>query len=257
MSSNETAWNRHARRYFLPEALPLDTVDYCGSNFPTDSDLHLIGDPTGLRVLELGSGSCNCGIALARRGAEVTCLDLSEEQLVLGRQCAGQVGVKISFVKGDMSDLRPFPDNSFDLVLSVCAIMYVPNARSLFKEVARVLKPGSRMIFSVDHPLMQTIGATDLWPEEGADPRYDYCGPVVWKWSQEDDFFFTTYRRPVSEYVNELANAGLYVYRMHELYPQQTTEWDEPEASIRSRFPSILVMAARKQGTRSDRSVIS
>lgn len=149
MNSNETAWNRHARRYFLAEALPLDTVDYCGRNFPSDSDLRLIGDPAGLRVLELGSGSCNCGIALARQGAKVTCLDLSEEQLALGRECAEQVGVEVSFIQGDMSDLRPFPDNSFDLVLSVCAIMYVPDLRTLFKEVARILKSGSRMIFRV------------------------------------------------------------------------------------------------------------
>jgi SAM-dependent methyltransferase len=155
-------------------------------------------------------------------------------------------GVEMAFVQGDMINLGLFVDERFDLVLSVCAIMYVADLGCLFQEVTRVLKPGGRLIFSVDHPLLQTIGATDLWPEEGADPRYDYRGPVVWKWSPEDEFSFTTYRRPISDYVNHLAEAGLFIYRMHELHPRQTGEWDEPEASLRTRFPSILLVAARK-----------
>lgn len=247
MSNNETAWNRHARRYFVSDNLPLDTVDYCGRRFPTDSDLHLIGDPSGLHVLELGSGACNCGIALAAQGADVTCLDLSEEQLAIGRDCAEKVGVSINLIKGDMGDLSPFADESFDLVLSICAIMYVEDLQTLFKEVSRVLRPRGRLVFSVDHPIMQAIGATDLWPEESADPRYDYRGSVTWKWLKEDSFLFTTYRRPVSDYINALSEAGLETCRMHELYPKDTNEWNESEKSLRSRFPSILVVAARKQ----------
>jgi SAM-dependent methyltransferase len=156
-------------------------------------------------------------------------------------------GVELEFVQGDMTtELSSFGASVFDLVLSVCALMYISDLDNVFLEVTRVLRGGGRFIFSVDHPIMASVGATELWPEEGSDPGYDYRGLVQWKWFSDDDFMFTSYRRPVSDYVNALANAGLHVQRMLELYPKGQPGWDSPERELRQRFPSVLVLVSRK-----------
>jgi SAM-dependent methyltransferase len=247
METNRTAWNRHAPRYVRGSDFPAGTVDYHGIAFPTEADLQLIGDPTGLRVLELGAGACHCGIALAMQGAAVTCLDLSEEMLALGQQAAQAAGVRITPVSRDMQDLSCFPDNAFDLVLSVQAIQYVEDLDSLFTAVARVLAPGGRFLFSTDHPVMGAVGATELWPEDGDDPRYTFRGPVRWKWREDDDYWFTTFRRPVMDYVNALSKAGLCPRQTHELTPSASYPgWSEQEAAVRERYPSTLVMLSQK-----------
>ena len=100
-NSNKESWNLHARRFYTEGELPLDYVDFDSSDYPSDKDLNIIGDVKGLTVLEIGSGSCNCGIALARNGAAVTCSDLSQEQLNIGKEVAKKAGVAINFVCSD------------------------------------------------------------------------------------------------------------------------------------------------------------
>lgn len=247
MEPNRQSWNCHARRFLKINPLPLDVVDYYGTHFPTEADINLIGDPKDLKVLELGSGSCNCGIALAAQGAEVTCLDLSDEQLVIGKELAASQGVTIKTIHGDMAFLERIETSNFDLVLSINALMYAEYLDKVFNEVHRVLKPEGRFIFSVDHPIMMAIGATDLWPEEKSDPWYGYSGQIRWKWNKEDDYWFISYRRPVSEYVNLLVNNNLYIQGIHELYPKTIDPgWVPLESELRQRYPSALAISARK-----------
>jgi SAM-dependent methyltransferase len=245
-SANRTAWSNHAKRYYEENPLPLDVVDYCGQDFPTDADLQLIGNAFGLCALELGAGACNCGIALAKQGAKVTCMDFSAEQLALGRVAAQKAEVSLELLEGDMADLSALPSDSFDLTISISALMYVKDIEKVFREVARVLKSGGRFIFSTDHPVIMAVGATELWPEEGADPGYNYRGPIQWKWFSDDDFVFTTYRRPVADFVNGLVAAGFGLERMVDLYPKGEPSWDSLERELRQRYPSVLVIAARK-----------
>jgi ubiquinone/menaquinone biosynthesis C-methylase UbiE len=244
--ANRESWNLHARRFFS-EDISLDYVDYCGLEFPDDRDLNIVGDVSSSHVLEIGSGSCNCGIALAKQGAKVTCLDISENQLLIGRELARKAAVHIEQIVADMTDLSKVPSGSMDLVLSISALMYVENIDRVFSEVNRVLRTGGRLIFSTNHPVMMAIGATELWPEEESDSKYNYRGPIVWKWKEEDDFYFTSYRRPMMDYVNTLNKNAFRILRMEESLPKiEDTDWNDVEKSIRMRFPSVLVIEARK-----------
>ena len=246
-NTNKESWDKHAQRFYNKADLPLDYVDFYGATFPSDKDLNIIGEVSGFKVLEIGAGSCNCGIALAKKGADVTCLDISGEQLKIGRQVAKQEGVKIRLIESDMADLSAVKPVSMDLVISMSAINYAEDIDKVFQEANRVLKHNGRFIFSASHPFMMCLGATELWPEEKADPNYNYRRPVKWKWKEEDPFYFTNYRWPLMDYVNGLAHNGFSINRMEELFPKKPDpDWGEQEKRIRMRYPSVLVMEAVK-----------
>jgi len=92
--SNKNSWDLHARRFYIEDYLSLDDIDFGSCEYPTDKDINIIGNVEGLNALEIGSGSCNCGIALARKGATVTCSDISQEQLNIGKEVAEKRGQK-------------------------------------------------------------------------------------------------------------------------------------------------------------------
>jgi len=242
------SWDRHAARYQKENTLPFDVVDYCGGAFPTEKDLKLLGDVKGLKVLELGAGACNVGIALAKQGAIVTCLDGSKEQLEFGKKNAEQHNVEIETVHADFHDLDQFDPDAYDLVISICALQYAEDIKHIFSEVHRMLKSNGRFVFSTDHPMMKAVEAHFLYPnDENLHKEYHYKGAEEWKWNDEDDYTFTTYRRPVSDFLNTLTGAGLKIKKVIDLYPiKELVDCSKEERQIRKDFPSILVISAEK-----------
>src|SRR4030042_3412520 len=115
---NRRAWDWQAQRYQASHLHSRETVYYWSEAYPNENDLHLLGDVRGLTILDLGSGAGQSGIALAKRGATVTCYDLSQGQLNIGREYAQKDGVAVNFIRGDMQDLSVLPRAHFDVVLS-------------------------------------------------------------------------------------------------------------------------------------------
>jgi arsenite methyltransferase len=102
----------------------------------------------GERVLDLGSGagtdSLVAALMVGRRGA-VTGLDMTPEMLEKARTGAAELGVRnASFVEGEAERL-PFPDASFDVVISNGVIDLIPDKDAVFAELHRVLVPGGRV----------------------------------------------------------------------------------------------------------------
>jgi len=243
------SWDKHASRYQKDAKLPFDIVDYCGDAFPTENELQLLGDVKGLKILELGAGACNVGIALAKQGADVTCLDGSNEQLEFGKKNAEQHGVKIETVHADFHDLDQFDSDAYDLVISICALQYAEDIELIFSEVHRMLKSGGKFVFSTDHPIMKAIEANFLYPNESnLRKEYHYKGAEEWKWEDEDDYTFTTYRRPVYDFLNTLVGAELQIKKVIDLYPiKELVDCDEKEKEIHKNFPTILVVSSEKR----------
>jgi SAM-dependent methyltransferase len=95
----------------------------------------------GMRVLDVACGSGNAALPAARRGAEVTGLDLVPELLEAGRAKAANADLDIEWVEGDAESL-PFDDASFDRVLSTFGHMFAPRHRQTADEMARVCRRG-------------------------------------------------------------------------------------------------------------------
>ncbi|GAH11994.1 unnamed protein product, partial [marine sediment metagenome] len=73
-------WNMDALKYQKREKISTDHVHY-GPNCPYEKDLNLLGDVQGKKIVELGCGGGQCSIALTKRGAICTGIDLSDEQI--------------------------------------------------------------------------------------------------------------------------------------------------------------------------------
>ena len=102
----------------------------------------------GERVLDLGCGAGTDSLVAAQMvGAEghVTGIDMTAEMLAKARVAAAELGVtNAEFVEGEVERL-PFPDESFDIVISNGVIDLVPDKDAVFAELHRVLRPGGRI----------------------------------------------------------------------------------------------------------------
>jgi SAM-dependent methyltransferase len=95
----------------------------------------------GSRVLDVATGSGNAALAAARLGAHVTGIDYVPALLARGRERAAAEGLEVELVDGD-AEAIPFPDASFDAVVSVYGSMFAPDHARAAAEMVRVCRPG-------------------------------------------------------------------------------------------------------------------
>jgi len=111
----------------------------------------LAGLASGETVLDLACGTGNAAIEAARAGAQVTGLDAAPRLVDVARARAAAAGVPATFVVGDAQEL-PFADASFQCVLSVFGVIFVPDPPRAIAEIVRVLEPGGRALVSAWRP---------------------------------------------------------------------------------------------------------
>jgi ubiquinone/menaquinone biosynthesis C-methylase UbiE len=105
----------------------------------------------GWRVLDVATGSGNAALAAARFGCEVVGIDYVPALLARGRRRAEAEGLAIELLEGD-AEAIPFPDASFDAVLSVYGSMFAPDHHRAAAELARVSRPGGRIALATWTP---------------------------------------------------------------------------------------------------------
>ncbi|MGW1200981.1 class I SAM-dependent methyltransferase [Streptomyces sp. NPDC002536] len=113
--------------------------------------LDLAGDVAGRRILDAGCGSGPLSAALRDRGAVVTCIDTSARMLALAKR---RLGDDADVHQVDLRDRLPFDDGAFDDVVSSLVLHYLEDWGPTLAELRRVLRPGGRLIASVDHPFV-------------------------------------------------------------------------------------------------------
>ncbi|MCB0868265.1 MAG: class I SAM-dependent methyltransferase [Solirubrobacterales bacterium] len=133
----------------------------------------------GDSLLDVATGTGNAAIPSALKGARVTGLDLAPSLLEVARHEAAVAGVDIEWVEADAEDL-PFPDASYDKVLSVLGVQFAPHHETCARELARVVRPGGEIILCSWTPegfigqFFKTIGPYMPSPPVGASP------PPLW-----------------------------------------------------------------------------
>ena len=130
------------------------------------------------RVLDVATGSGNTAISAARRFCEVTGSDYVPELIEQAKRRAEAEGLDIDFEVGDAENL-PYPDASFDAVLSTVGVMFAPDQQRVASELLRVCKPGGKIALSNWTPdgfignMFRTIGK-HVPPPAGVKP------PPLW-----------------------------------------------------------------------------
>ncbi len=133
----------------------------------------------GARVLDVGCGTGVVAVTAARLGAHVTGLDLTPELLEVARSNAATARVAIDWHEGDAEAL-PFPDATFDAVLSQFGHMFAPRPAVAIAEMLRVLKPGGTIAFST-WPPETCVGRTFLLVARYSPPLPDgIVSPALW-----------------------------------------------------------------------------
>ncbi|TWF81642.1 methyltransferase family protein [Pseudonocardia hierapolitana] len=141
----------------------------------------------GFDVLDVATGHGPTAIAAARAGGRVTGLDITPELLAIARRRAHEAGVRVDWVEADMTAM-PFPDRSFDRVLSTFGAMAAPDHRGMATELVRLCRPGgviASTAWSLDS-VYSKIGGIVGGLLAGDDEDDAEPGPMPTDWADPD-----------------------------------------------------------------------
>ncbi len=137
--------------------------------------LALAGDVAGRRVLDAGCGAGPLLAALRDRGAIVAGFDKSAGMVELARRRLGDdADLRVAELGGPL----PFPDGTFDDVTASLVLHYLEDWGPTLAELRRVLRPGGRLIVSVNHPFRENLWHREIGLEPDYFATYDYV--VEW-----------------------------------------------------------------------------
>ena len=184
---NQERWDELARSG-VEYARPYLDMDEDSARELVDPE-GFIGDTRRLNVLCLAAGGGQQTAAFGLLGANVTCIDLSGEQLERDRIAAERYGLDIRTVQGDMRDLSEFGVSEFDVVYHGHSLNFVPDARVVFGQVRRVLREGGLYRLSCVNPYFHGISEED-WNGDGYPLRNRYEEVEVF-YSDGDEWTFS------------------------------------------------------------------
>lgn len=197
------------------------------------------------RVVDIGTGEGQLARVAVGLGAELVAgVDPTRAQLQVARERAG--GPR--YLRGT-ADRLPFAGESFDAAIACLVFEHIPDHQQGIAEVARVLEPGGRFVFLLNHPLLQApdsgwvidhINEEEYWrvgPYLGVDVTMEELAPGI-----ELPFV----HRPLSQYINAMAAHGLLVERMDEPAPPEGFLAKAEEYRAAATIPRLLLLVARK-----------
>jgi ubiquinone/menaquinone biosynthesis C-methylase UbiE len=187
--------------------------------------LALVGEVEGEVICDLACGQGWVARELARRGAQVTGLDLAPNLLALARGYEEQEPLGIVYVQGDAECAEQLRDSQFTGCVCVMALINIADLRAAFESIRRILKPGGWLVFAIPHPCFETPHAqwTALPDPEHATARIvtGYFDERQWFSSNPDGVRsrVADHHRMLSTYLNRLCAAGFVLERALEPGP--------------------------------------
>ena len=235
-------WEAHARWWqegFTEGADP----EYTEQILPLAAR-HLVG---ATDVLDIGTGEGQVArlAASAAVGARhVVGVDPSWAQLADARQRAGGP----TYARAAAGSL-PFRSGAFDAVVACLVFEHIDDADAALAEVGRVLQSGGRFLFFLNHPLLQAPGSG--WIDDHVlEEQYWRIGPYLVEDKAmeevEKDVFLPFVHRPLSRYVNAIADAGMFVRRMEEPAPPPGFLARAQEYRDAATIPRLLFLLAQR-----------
>ncbi len=249
--SNAASWEAESEAYQGRNAEQLNRWDRLGWGIwdLEEDEVGALGDVSGLAALELGCGACQSGIKVAMRGARVTGLDVSAKQLHAGLANMDETGVRVPVVHASAEEI-PFADASFDLVFCDHGATTFTDPSRTIPEVARVLRPGGRLVFNISTPF---IGV--FWGEDDEPPGLTLRRPYFDAGREvqvDESGSWVEWRLTYGEWIRIFRSAGLTIEDLIELRPgpgaDRTTYTDYASAAWARDYPGEHIWELRKAG---------
>ena len=206
----------------------------------------LLGDLKGLNVLDLACGQGFFTRTLAKKGAKVVAVEISEGMLGRAAEAEERERLGIRYLRMDATKLEGIRAGSFDAVSCNMALHDIEHANLAMKESFRALRRGGSFVFSILHPLMDSVRPGDygrdskgrfvkvrLYGRQYALPHRTY-----------GRFGVKMYHRPIGYYVEGLADAGFVISGFREIPLRHAQGLDGLARfvafGINSVFPGLL-----------------
>jgi SAM-dependent methyltransferase len=198
---------------------------------------------SGLDLLGLASGGGQQGPILAAAGARVTILDNSPKQLERDREVARREGLALQTIQGDMMNMVELADASFDLIVHPVSNCFVPDVSRVWKEAARVLRPGGQLFAGFCNPVQHLVDPV-LDTQGIAQLKYSLPYSDVDSLTDEERRRYTDRNDPL-EYAHTLEqqiggqiDAGFVITGFYE------DGWEPSHGAIHKHLPAFMVTRA-------------
>ncbi|MFH7340795.1 class I SAM-dependent methyltransferase [Streptomyces sp. KHY 26] len=194
--------------------------------------LALAGDVAGRRILDAGCGSGPLFAALRDRGAIVSGFDASAGMLELARR---RLGDGADLQVADLGGPLPYSDNTFDDVVASLVLHYLEDWGLALAELRRILRPGGRLIASVDHPFAINL----MHRQGGREAEYNYFDITNWteEWTMGGQTaLMSIWHRPLHAMIEAFTEAGFRITVISE---------PEPDPAARELFPEVIAAKSR------------
>lgn len=199
----------------------------------------LAGDVDGRRILDVGCGSGPLAAALRAKGAIMTGFDGSPTMVECARQ---RLGPDVSLCVADLAEPLPYPHDAFDDVVASLVLHYLGDWTGPLAELRRVLKPGGRLILSVNHPFVRvfTHPEEDYFATRQYSEDYEFSG---------DKVALTHWHRPLHAMTDAFTASGFDITVVSEPAPSPSTPVELLTPRIRrgetSSFLSFIFFVLR------------
>ncbi len=205
-------------------------------------EMSFLSDVRGKDVCVLGSGDNEVVFALAGMGARVTSVDISEKQLEVARERAGILGLAISFLRSDVTNLAGIPEDGFDVVYTGGHVsVWISNICRFYAEAARILRPQGLFIVNEYHPVRLMWHGSD-----GAAPRHRYFNRGPYEYRSDAGLPQIEFHWTVADHIQAVLDGGCALVKVDE--QGEGKEDDDYSRWIPETLPTHLLIVGRKTG---------